>query len=101
MELKDFIKRTLIDIVTGVEEANKEKNRFHLTSHRHHGTGESGQKVEFDVSVIVNESSDSDVKGGIKVAFVDLGGGVKESQSNQNIQKIKFEIFISEKSADK
>lgn len=99
MELKDFIKRTLIDIVTGVEEANKEKNRFHLTSQRHHGTGESGQKVEFDVSITVNESSDSDIKGGIKVALVSLGGGVKESESNQNIQKIKFEVFISGKSS--
>jgi len=97
MELKDFIKRTLIDIVSGVEEANNEKNRFRLTSQVHHGTGESGQKVEFDVSVIVNESSDSDIKGGIKVALVNFGGGVKESESNQNIQKIKFEVFITEK----
>lgn len=97
MELKDFIKRTLVDIVNGVEEANLEKNRFRLTSQIHHTTGESGQKVEFDVSVIVNESSDTDIKGGIKVALVNLGGGVKESQSNQNLQKIKFEVFISEK----
>lgn len=90
MELKDFIKRTLLDIVGGVEEANTEKNRFRLTSQVHHRTGESGQKVEFDVSVIVNESSDSTMNGGIKVALANLGGGIKESESNQNIQKIKF-----------
>jgi hypothetical protein len=94
MELKEFIKRTLIDIVTGVEEANQEKDRFRLTSQRHHGTGESGQKVEFDVSVIVNDSSDKDIRGGIKVALVNIGGGSKESESNSNIQKIKFEVFI-------
>jgi len=30
MELKDFIKHTLLDIVNGVEEASQVKNRFHL-----------------------------------------------------------------------
>jgi hypothetical protein len=97
MELKDFIKHTLLDIVNGVEEANQEKNRFRLTSQKHAGTGENGQKVEFDVSVIVNESSESGLKGGIKVALANLGGNRKESESNQNVQKIKFEIFVTGK----
>jgi len=97
MNLKDFIKNTLLDIVTGVEEANTEKNRFLLASHIHGGTGESGQKVEFDLSVIVNEQSESDIKGGIQVALVNLGSGIKETESNQNIHKIKFEVFVSEK----
>jgi hypothetical protein len=97
MELKDFIKNTLLDIVNGVEEANKEMNRFHLSSHKHYETGESGQKVEFDVSVIITESSENDINGGIKVALVNLGGGFKESEKNQNTHKIKFEVFVSER----
>jgi hypothetical protein len=97
MELKDFIKHALLDVVNGVEEANQEKNRFRLTSQKHYGTGENGQKVEFDVSVMVNESSENDLKGGIKVALVNLGGGRKELESNQNVHKIKFEVFITEK----
>ncbi|MCJ8209526.1 hypothetical protein MUY27_07385 [Mucilaginibacter sp. RS28] len=97
MELKDFIKQSLLDIVNGVEEANQEKNRFRLTSHIHHGTKESGQRVEFDVSVVVNETSENSAKGGIKIAFANIGGGLKQSDSNQNIQKIKFDIFIAEK----
>ena len=96
MELKNFIKHTLVDIVKGVEEANQETNRFLLTSQFHGGTGESGQKVEFDLSVIVEEQSASDLKGGIHVALVNLGTGVKETELNQNIHKIKFEVFISE-----
>jgi hypothetical protein len=60
-------------------------------------TGGNGQKVEFDISVIVNESSENDVNGGIKVALVNLGGGKKESESNQNIHKINFEVFVTEK----
>lgn len=96
MELKDFIKQALLDIVHGVEDANKEKDRYRLTSHVH-ANGEQGQKVEFDISVMVNESSESDLKGGIKVALVNLGGGKKESESNQNIHRIRFDVFVKEK----
>lgn len=97
MELKDFIKRALLDIVTGVEEANTEKNRFKLTSHVHHGTGESGQKVEFDISVIASETLENNKGGGIKVAVANIGVAQKTSELNQNTHKIKFEVFISEK----
>lgn len=100
MELKDFIKHTLLDIVNGVEEANKEKSRFYLSNHMHNQQG-SGQKVEFDVSVMITASSENDIQGGIKVAFVNIGAKIgaetKEAETNQNIHKIKFDVFISEK----
>jgi hypothetical protein len=97
MELKDFIKQALLDVVNGVEEANVEKDRFRLTNHKHHGTGENGQQIEFDLSVIVNESTENNIKGGIKMALANLGGGHKESESNQNVHKIKFQVFIAAK----
>ncbi len=97
MELKDFIKHALLDVVSGVEEANKEIDRFRLTSQKHYGTDENGQKVEFDISVIVNESSENDLNGGLKIASFNFGGGKKQSESNQNLHKIKFEVFIKEK----
>lgn len=100
MQLKDFIKGTLLDVVNGVEEANKEKDRFRLTSHKNMGTGERGQKIEFDISVIVDKGSENDTKGGIKVAIANLGasfgGGQKDTESSQNVHKIKFEIFVKE-----
>lgn len=96
MELKEFIKRSLLDVVNGVEEANAEKDRFRLTSHKNMGTGERGQKIEFDISVIVDKSSESDLKGGIKVAFASIGGGLSEAEKSQNVHKIKFEIFVTE-----
>lgn len=96
MELKDFIKQSLLDVVNGVEEANQEKDRFRLTSHKNMGTGERGQKIEFDISVIVDKNSENDIKGGIKVAFANIGGGLKETENSQNVHKIKFEIFVTE-----
>lgn len=60
------------------------------------GTGERGQKIEFDISVVVDKTSESDLSGGIKVAFANLGGGQKETENSQNVHKIKFEIFVTE-----
>ena len=97
MELKDFIKRALLDVVEGVDEANKQKDRFRLTSHKHAGTGENGQKIEFDISVVVNEATENNINGGIKIALVNLGGTQKASEQNQNNHRIKFEVFITEK----
>ncbi|MBC7861410.1 MAG: hypothetical protein IAF38_00465 [Bacteroidia bacterium] len=54
MELKDFIKHPLLDVVNGVEEASKEKDRFHLSIHKHAGTGGNGQKVECDINRGIN-----------------------------------------------
>lgn len=96
MDLKEFIRQALLDIVDGVEEANKEKDRFRLTSHVH-ANGESGQKVEFDISVMIAESSENNINGGLKVAVANLGRSKKEVESNQNTHKIKFEVFIKEK----
>lgn len=95
MELKDFIKHTLLDIVNGVEEANKEKNRFHLNMLNHPGIKKRGQNIEFDVSIIVNESSEKNLSGGIKVVSINIGGQQKEAESNQNVHKIKFEVFVA------
>lgn len=97
MELKEFIKQALLSVVDGVEEANQSKDRFRLTKHTHGKTGESGQIIEFDISVAVNEASENSAGGGIKVALLNLGGQLKASESNQNTHKIKFEVFVSEK----
>ena len=97
MELKEFIKQTLLSIVSGVEEANEEVDRFRLSNHKHYETGENGQKIGFDVSITVKETSKNNVSGGIKVALVNLNGGRKASESNQNVHKIQFEVFVKEK----
>lgn len=97
MELKTFITNTLLDITRGVEDANKVSDRFYLSGYKHFGTDQSGQKIEFDLSIVINESSENDVNGGIKLAIFSLGAGTKKAESNQNIHKLKFEVFVAEK----
>jgi hypothetical protein len=102
LNLNEFIEKALIDIVEGVEGANeKYKNRFELSGSFHHGKEKHGQIVEFDVSVVIDESSEEGKKSGIGVALVNIGTAqskdVKRLQNEENAHRLKFKIFINEK----
>lgn len=102
MELKQFIKDALINIVDGVEDANKEHNRFKIIGVKHNETGIDGIYADFDVSIIVNESSSGKAEGNAHVSFLNVvsaGIDSKIDQSNlhQNTHRLAFKVFISEK----
>lgn len=110
MELKDFIRETLLNISQGVEEANETSQRFELSDQVHSGKGINGTSVEFEVGVIAEESTVKNKEGkansGIKVGFANLfnaqatiaGGTSKQSDNtNQSTHRLKFQVFIKEK----
>lgn len=79
MDLKEFTKETLLQIVQGVNEANKlltEKNAY-VTRNIEKKTGESyvdhdgnythAINIDFDVAVTATEVNDTKGGGGIKV----------------------------------
>jgi hypothetical protein len=86
MELEEFVKKTLTDIVCGVKAANKEmggtaNERFDL---------KPGDPISFDVAVTVTEESAKSGSAGIKVYPISLGGGKESSKLNENVTRIKF-----------
>ena len=95
MELKNFISQTLVNIVQGVEDANKTTNRFKLASNIHNQIG-SGQDVEFDLSVMVSQDSKENIDGKIGVALASITGDIEQKESNQNLHRMKFRVFIAE-----
>ncbi len=104
MELKQFIEEALLSIVEGVESANEKKNRFRILGMKHN-YGQDGNYVDFDVSLVVNEKTDSSagIKAGGKVGLlnvvsVSMGSDLDESKTNasQNIQHIEFKVFVTE-----
>ena len=113
MELKEFIKQTLIDVVEGVKSANEpySKDRkeiyekFELTGEfPSQGMNERkwGTFIDFDIAVIVNETQGSSAKAGIGVALANLvSGGVSAEkqvkQSDENTHRLKFKVFVSKK----
>ena len=50
---------------------------------------------------MVNESDEKGAKSGIFVALASIGAGkandTKQTEMSQNIHKIKFKVFVSEK----
>src|SRR5215472_2249160 len=111
MQLKDFIRDTLVQIVDGVIEAqgqvkqkgaivapdtsrgvleqSKPKSGFTVTKHGHHLTF-----VEFDVAL--TEADSTATKGGIGVLFgaINLGSAGESSERTSSLSRIKFEVPI-------
>lgn len=111
MELKEFIKETLVQISEGIEAAQtevRESGGFVNPAHRvkvdnsdksHFGSTENGQNiflVDFDVSVTVTEGTGTDAQAKLKVgSLVNLGAGGKSSQSSNTTNRISFKVPVS------
>jgi hypothetical protein len=108
MDLDQFIKEALINIVSGIEEAQKivvSQNAFinpfgiqyNLNDTKGEGISLEGHKtstIEFELSVMVEESSAAQGKIGIKAGLFNVGAGGDLKNSNNSINKIKFSIPV-------
>ncbi|CAN5464959.1 hypothetical protein BH10PSE19_BH10PSE19_11160 [soil metagenome] len=118
MELKDFIKTVLIDLITGVDEAKTELSdqngslicaplgpayRTEFDMHID-AMGRYYQKVEFDVAVTASDESTMQGKaqgkaGLIKVLSIsaDIDGSLK--YNNSMVSRVKFHVPVALKCA--
>lgn len=104
MNLKDFTKETLVQIVNGVLEANeelKDKGAYVSfdapgnTSERYIDNGDEGETnvidVDFDVAITATEAEGAN--GGLKVAsIISFGGSLESKTENQTISRIKYKL---------
>jgi hypothetical protein len=100
MELKEFISSALLSIVNGVNGANSEIDCFELSGSVHGRKDVDGAKVDFDLSVVAEQSHEqgSNKGAGIKIQILSAGMDLqaKENEKNQSVQNIKFSVFINE-----
>lgn len=110
MELKDFIKGALVQVVTGIEEAGKELGQstalinpqhtltnggrlmYHAESLGSNGT--PVQEMEFDVAVFAKEGAEAKSGFGILVGSVGIGAHGKLNEASGSESRIKFKIPI-------
>lgn len=102
MELKEFIKQSLVEIIDGVVEAQayaKQKGaRINPQRSKSQSSivtdawGAIGQDVEFDVAVVSNESVGGEIKTGISVIGIGIGGQASSDRSNATQNRIKFSV---------
>jgi len=111
MELRDYISETLVQISEGISTAIQElegkgvvvnpNSTFHSDGHFWIGKNpETGpvvrnvQMIEMNITTTVTESTEGNGGAKISVGVLNVGGGLKEIGSEQNINTIKFSIPI-------
>ena len=93
MELKEFIKKVIIDLDEAVTEANQETHR----EIRFRGVKEKRTSLEFDIAVTVDATETIKGNGGVKVlGFVE--GGIQKTDENKNstASRIIFSLDVGE-----
>ena len=115
MDLKDFVKESLVQISYGINDANSEISgtgaiinplNVIVNSENSQAYGRTGQphsthensrvveRVEFDVAVVAEQGEQTN--GGIKLAIATIGLGVggQSDKSNRSESRIKFTIPV-------
>jgi len=108
LELKSFIQQALVQIVRGVEDAQKkiEKSSAEISPTGLHFTLGDGttviykrgegivQTVEFDIGVTVSSEKGIEGEGGIGISVVNIGAKGKKRQEREHINRVKFTVPI-------
>ena len=107
MDIKDFVENTLLQIVNGVNDANKKLiDTGAIISSKdirpmregttlNTKTGDLVNLIEFDIAVTVNEKDTANGGAGIKIVGFNVGGTLQNEITNQSISRIKFSIPLT------
>lgn len=116
MELKEFIKQSIIEISQAVQEANshfgdnginaivnpeficesgKDKRAFTMPfDEESPNENRFIENIDFDVAVTTGGEISGEAKGGIKIASFEIGGKGSVVDKQQNVSRIKFIIPV-------
>lgn len=105
MDLKQFVKETISQVVSGVNEINEELNTTtggyvqNKVTYPQPMNGfirsyiRESIDVDFDVAITATESDGKNGSAGIKVASIlNIGGGVDSKTENQIVSRVKFTL---------
>jgi hypothetical protein len=117
MELKDFVKESIVQVSKGIDEANKDLdeldamvNPMYVTmnsdsaqSYGRTSTRDSGysdadsrviQKVDFDIAVTIEKGEEASAGAKISIASFALGADAKTDSNNKSQSRIKFSLPV-------
>jgi hypothetical protein len=100
MDLKDFIRETLLQIQRGIGEAQTELYGKYqgviapLFKPIENLTDADMEWVEFDVAITVTEGAEKDIGGKLNIAAMSLGGSGKKSHESESVSRVKFRVPI-------
>jgi hypothetical protein len=94
MEIKEYVKTVLKEVITGLEESEQELGReMHLS------VPQDNKSVEFDIATTVENSlgKQGNLKGAVKVLGfgVDSAGEMKAESKDSSTSRIKFGVYVN------
>jgi hypothetical protein len=107
MELKEFVRSTLVEIVSGVSEAQAALIESHKTAvinapvtgdkrAEYRGSGARLlEMVEFDVALTVTETTDKGIGGRLSIAAASIGTQRGASIENSEVSRVRFKVPIA------
>jgi hypothetical protein len=91
MDIKEFVKESLRQIVEGVKEVQSEvANKSQIAP-----IGNQLEKVEFDIAVTVDEEKTKEKGAGLSVYCIRVGASGQTSASISSAHRIKFSVSIN------
>lgn len=109
MELKDYIKETLTQIIQGVSEAQtyaKENDsrinpkgvqlfyKGDMPIFTDNSNNSYAQMIDFDIAITVIEGNNNKGGVGVFLGTLGIGGQIENQQANSNVNRIKFSIPV-------
>lgn len=115
MELKDFIKQSIMDIASAVQETNIDAKSNginmlvnpiniyagHVNERAYTVEGDSEntrryiEEISFDVAVTTGGEIAGNAGAGINIASIQIGGGGEVKDKHENISRLKFSIPVA------
>lgn len=101
MELSEFIKTTLVEIINGVEDAIGEtaggNGRAVINPTASHANHADPERVQFDVALTVkNTAASSGDRASVRVAEIELAGEQREMATHHEaISRVSFAIPVA------
>lgn len=94
MELKDFIRDTVMQIMTGVQEAQQvwKGNGVINPIWDLWSADKHIQEISFDVAVTAQDEMTGGGRGGVKVVAIEFGGNAQRTTKNSTVSRISFKI---------
>ncbi|MNF55691.1 hypothetical protein D3C77_337010 [compost metagenome] len=101
MQLDEFVKSSLVQIAKGVKDAQEEvealggavnPTQFIMSGY----SKPDKEKIEFDVALVVQDSTSSEVGGKLSVASVfGMSGKHSGNDSYQQTSRVKFNVHVA------
>lgn len=101
MDLREFVKRSLVDIAAGINDANAALTEERGKSHelggrwfrlRREEGGLRADRIEFDIAVTLTSGAADSKGAGLRLSVVEFGMGKGKSSGTESISRIKFSV---------